>query len=85
MTEQYLISPNPAKTYFVLKQAKGLPEHISLSIFSHEGLLFKNYEFEHPDKNYEYVVDIRCLPPGDYYLLIHSDNVYKIERIIKNR
>jgi len=85
MVAPYQISPNPVESYFVIKSAISLDEQIDLSIFSHEGLLFKKYEFIHPDENYEYVIDVRNLPPGDYYLMIHSDRGYKIERMTKNK
>lgn len=83
MVAPYQIFPNPVESYFIVRSAISMDEQIDLSIFSHEGLLFKKVEFIHPDENYEYVVDVRNLPPGDYYLMIHSERGYKIERMNK--
>jgi len=85
MVAHYQIFPNPVESYLVIKTAISLDEQISLSIFSHEGFMFEKYEFLHPDENYEYVVDVRNLPPGNYYLMIHSERGYKIERMTKNK
>ena len=83
MSPQYQIIPNPVKNYFVLKPNDPLDEHLDLSIFSNDGLLFKECEFTHPDANYEYVVDVRSLPPGSYYLMIHSNRGNVIQRMDK--
>ena len=83
MAVHYQIFPNPVISYFVVKSHNPLDEHINLSIFSHEGLLFRKYEFIYPDDNYEYMVDVRNIPPGNYYIMIHSERGYAIERMNK--
>jgi hypothetical protein len=83
MSPQYQIFPNPVTNYFVIKPLAKLDERIKLAIFSNEGLLFKECELMHPDDNHEYVVDVRNLPPGSYYLMIHSEKGNVIERMNK--
>ena len=83
MVAPYQIFPDPVETYFIVRSAISMDEQIDLSIFSYEGLLFKKFESVRPDENYEYVVDVRNLPPGNYYLMIQSVRGYKIERMNK--
>jgi hypothetical protein len=58
-------------------------ESIDLSIFSFEGLLFREYKLNHPDNNYEFIVDVKNLPRGNYYVMIHSNHGYIIEKLQK--
>jgi hypothetical protein len=80
----YKIYPNPVKDYLVVKPAKAVDEYIDLSIFSYEGLLFGEYKFNHPDNHYEYIVDVKNLPRGKYYVMIHSNQEYIIEKMEKS-
>jgi hypothetical protein len=80
----YEIYPNPVKDYFIIKPAKPVDEYIDLSIFSYEGLLFREYKFKHPDDHFEYKVDVKNLPRGNYYVMIHSNQGYMIERMQKS-
>jgi hypothetical protein len=75
--------PNDVDNYYVIRSASSMEEQIDLSIFSMEGLLFKKFEFGHPNENLEYVFDVSELPAGNYYLLIHNSKGYRIERMHK--
>jgi hypothetical protein len=83
MVTEYQIFPNPFKSFFTLKSVNPDLAPIALDIFSREGLLYQKFEFKHSNGNYEYMVDVRSLPPGAYYLLIHSNCGNNIESINK--
>jgi hypothetical protein len=76
------------KDYLVIKPANPGDECIDLSIFSYEGLLFREYKFDHPDRDNEYIVDVKNLPRGNYYVMIHSNSGsnsgYIIEKMEKS-
>jgi hypothetical protein len=79
----YKIYPNPVKDHFIIKPVRPVYESIDLSIFTFEGLLYREYKFRHPDNNYEYIVEVKNLPRGHYYVMIHSEKGNVIERLEK--
>ena len=83
MVTEYQIFPNPVRSFFTIKSVNPALTPTELDIFSREGLLYQKFEFKHPNENYEYMVDVRSLPPGAYYLLIHSNCGNNIESINK--
>ena len=62
----YEIFPELVKDYLVVKSIKAADECLDLSIFSFEGLLFREFKFDHPDNQYEYKVDMQGIPQGNY-------------------
>jgi|GEM_PF-3186998 hypothetical protein len=84
MSCNYQICPNPVKNYFTIKPVNPDYDPITLSIFTKEGILYQDFEFKHSSEECDYLVDIRNLPPGEYYLLIHTDNGDDIETFKKN-
>jgi hypothetical protein len=80
----FKIYPEPVRDYLVIKSMKAIDECLDLSIFSYEGLLFKEFKFVHPNNQHEYRADIKGLPRGNYYVMIHTDQGNMIERIQKS-
>ena len=72
MNNSIQIFPNPTKEYFTLRSTDPMSETMRLSIFSSACILIKNYEINNKSASKEYMIDVRHLSPGLYFVRIDT-------------
>ena len=78
----FLIYPNPAKDYFILKSEKPLSGSLILTVFSSTGGLLKKIRMGTGNIKNEYLVDVTGLATGIYFILIETDPGHVLKKLI---
>ena len=82
MCSVFQISPNPAKDYFFIKSSIPLEKDMKLTVFSNDGILIKECEVNPEMKSNEYLIDVRNLSPGLYFLMIYNGGKGVIQKLV---
>ncbi len=82
MSSLFQIIPNPAKDYFLLKSSVAPIKTIKVAFFTNDGILVKKYDASQGSESSVYLIDIRDLTPGLYFLAIHCENKSVIQKLV---
>jgi hypothetical protein len=78
----FLIYPNPAKDFFIVKSEKPISKSLILSIFSSRGELSKKIMIRTGNLENDYIVDVTGIVPGIYFILIESEPMTVLKKLI---
>jgi hypothetical protein len=80
-----VISPNPFKNFINVNFQSDKRKPLSIKIFSVDGKEMKSKQtFVNPGNNYLRIDGLSSIPPGNYLLLLFSENKKIVEKITKN-
>lgn len=84
MDSSFQIFPNPAKDYFFLKSSTPIEKDMKLTFFSNDGIELEEQECEinAEMKSNEYLIDVRNLTPGFYFIMINNGDRGVIQKIV---
>lgn len=82
MGSAYQIFPNPAKDYFIIRSSAPVDKDMKLTFFSNDGIPIRECEVNAELKQNEFLIDIRNLSPGFYFLMIYNGDKGVIQKLV---
>jgi hypothetical protein len=83
--KKVVISPNPFKNFINVNFQSDKRKPLSIKIFSVDGKEMKSKQtFVNPGNNYLRIDGLSSIPPGNYLLLLFSEDKKIVEKITKN-
>ena len=82
LQSNFQIFPNPAKDYFIMKSAIQTMEPVRIKIYSSNSEIIKTQEINNFSGNNEFLINVKNLPSGSYYINVSTENLNCTQKLL---